>query len=713
MTQNAVNPNEQLSHIAAMLFGAIVQQGYSQITVHTYTDINAHPIYYKARFTNNQGQKQIRAFYFQTAPNDPQKGAWITKEPPFAGKKPLYLLHRLANARRVWLVEGEQKADLIASLGLCATTTGGSNTLSHFDLTPLIGKECIVWADNDEAGQKWLIEAIDRLNSQNGQAGKTAKIAVVDVAQLGLPIAGDIMDYMAGLDGKTMYDKMHTLPYMTDEQIQALMHSKNHRQPAQTAPKTAPIQPPKATEEWGAPLALEKPERPENPYPKHAFTGELYEVLEAIQYFAQTPPAIAGQGILATLSAIGQRLVNAPFEYDFMPASLFLIADFPSGAGKSRASSLAAKAIHDYNKQRTEEYHERLIEYEKLIQTTPKPIQTMDKPINTAFYFSEATIEGVTDKFILDQQKDLFWSTDEAAQFFNGHSLKSDTALSNIANLVKIWDCGSLHKERSKRGKTAQNRSTAYDCRLTLNLMGQPEILEPVLNNPVYTQQGFLARALICSPPSTIGNRDFSSIERQNANPYTSPVLRAFWNKCADLLQQTPPKERFNMPYQDQHARQIHADYRQQIENAQRPSGKYAHMSAIASRAGDNMARIACLFAVFEGAHSVSAEHLYNARLLTDYYLQERLLYAEIPRESEDDAQRLSDWLVKQAIKNGNGFVGYGQMQRLAPKHLRPKAQHEPILEYLLDRAHIRIECTGRTRDIVLNPALLGQARCS
>ena len=71
--------------------------------------------------------------------------------------RPLYNLPGIAQSDQVILVEGEKCAQALIDQGLCATTLmGGANTPIHkSDLTPLAGKQVLVWPDKDQAGRDY------------------------------------------------------------------------------------------------------------------------------------------------------------------------------------------------------------------------------------------------------------------------------------------------------------------------------------------------------------------------------------------------------------------------------------------------------------------------------------------------------------------------------------------------------------------------------
>jgi hypothetical protein len=71
--------------------------------------------------------------------------------------RPLYNLRGIAQSDQIILVEGEKCAQALIDQGLCATTLmGGANTpIKKTDLSPLSGKQVLVWPDKDQAGRDY------------------------------------------------------------------------------------------------------------------------------------------------------------------------------------------------------------------------------------------------------------------------------------------------------------------------------------------------------------------------------------------------------------------------------------------------------------------------------------------------------------------------------------------------------------------------------
>ncbi|MFC0821139.1 DUF3987 domain-containing protein [Moraxella marmotae] len=694
-----IHSDLQLLEVIQRLFANLVNQGFSNITAHRYTDEKGNTLYVKARLKKQDGKKQIRPFYYNQTSKQ-----WEAKEPSFLpNQKPLYNLHALPTAQSVWIFEGEQKADLMNALGYTATTTGGSNSITAHDLAPLAGKQCILWRDNDPAGEAWLNTFLHALQALT----PTPVLLVVDVAKLGLATKGDIVDYMQGCDQSAMLSKLQTLPMLDADSLHELLQANTSQAAAvQSQTKTAtPAPSEQATpqHEWGKPLSLDVRYSDELNYPIDCLGDELAGVAKQIAYYAQVPLAVAGQSVLGVISALGQRSINAPFLNSHIPASLFLITEFPSGQGKSYATRLSQKALSDWDKARYKEYATALKSWEQL---PPKERVNTPKPRNQTFVFDDATIEGVTDKFIIDEQKNLYWNSAEAAQFFNGYSMKSDTASNGLSSIIKLWDGSPISKTRSQRSKAAQDRTHAYDARLTLDLMGQREILEPAMTDPILVNQGFLPRALLACPQSFQGYREYNTPARLTDDPNNCWELNKFWAKCTKLLSDQP-SERRNMPYSDNDAKQALADYMQQVEKRQRKGGMYAHIPAFAGRMGENTARIASLLAFFHDEKAVSKQHIINASQIVNHSINERLRYNHIAHSGQSNAQILIDWLIVRAKRNQAAIFGYSEIRSSSPKAVRQTADFELALDFLIEKQQVRILYQDDSKFIEINPYLL------
>ena len=71
--------------------------------------------------------------------------------------RPLYNIPGIIYAKKIILVEGEKSADSLIAQGFTATTAmnGANAPIDKTDWSPLIGKEVIIWPDNDQVGLEY------------------------------------------------------------------------------------------------------------------------------------------------------------------------------------------------------------------------------------------------------------------------------------------------------------------------------------------------------------------------------------------------------------------------------------------------------------------------------------------------------------------------------------------------------------------------------
>ena len=174
---------------ARRLAAGAVRDGYAPQALHTYTDPDGQPLYWRIRAKNAAGEKWIRPMKLTGA-------GYALGEPAaeaFPGGKPLYRLHELASSpgKQVIVTEGELKADMLAALGLLVTTSGAADSAAKADWQPLAGRDVLIWPDHDEAGQRYA-QAVQEVLTPLGCA-----VRALDVATLGLATKGDAADWLA------------------------------------------------------------------------------------------------------------------------------------------------------------------------------------------------------------------------------------------------------------------------------------------------------------------------------------------------------------------------------------------------------------------------------------------------------------------------------------------------------------------------------------
>jgi len=131
------------------------------------------------------------------------------------GQKPLFNRRSLSkeNTTPVVVVEGESCVIALHEIGILATTaSGGAGKAGKTDWTPLRGRHCILWPDNDEAGQAHMETVADILREQQ------CEVQTVDIAKVGSDMmkGGDVADLIDAYEGSVVSDYIKALlrPYM-------------------------------------------------------------------------------------------------------------------------------------------------------------------------------------------------------------------------------------------------------------------------------------------------------------------------------------------------------------------------------------------------------------------------------------------------------------------------------------------------------------------
>jgi putative DNA primase/helicase len=116
-----------------------------------YRNALGHPVCLVCRFDLPGGKKAVWPYTYCTDGKGREEWRWKGLDPP----RPLYNLHLLSMRPNepVMLGEGEKTADAMHSLFpeyTCSTWIGGGNGARNTDLSPLYGRDILLWPDNDK-----------------------------------------------------------------------------------------------------------------------------------------------------------------------------------------------------------------------------------------------------------------------------------------------------------------------------------------------------------------------------------------------------------------------------------------------------------------------------------------------------------------------------------------------------------------------------------
>lgn len=651
---------------ARRILSRFLSDGYKATGLHCYRDADGDPLFWRARCKHPDGRKEIRPFHWngsEYTPGEPPA--------PTAGKV-LYRLPELLAAdpaAPVWIVEGEACADMLAKLGLTATTSGSCSSADGADWTPLQGRSARLWPDHDEAGTKYA----DAVEARLRALGCAVERVAVDA--LDLPDKGDCVDWLA----QHPAEELDGLPMV--------------------ASATAST----GTSGEGAPEPLYRPVPPAEPYPLESLGEVLQPAAESIRRVLQAPAAIIGGSLLAAASLAVQGQADVHIDGRVLPLSLWLLSVAESGERKTAVDAIAMRAARVYEAELGQAYEAEcelhacaLAEWEAKCEAAkadakkrkgeglsdalrgigPKP----PAPLLPRVTVADFTAEGVF-KIMSAGRPALGAFTGEAALVFGGHGMSKESVMRTAATLSILWDSGDMDRVRVGEGAKLTGR------RLALHLMAQPVIAEHALSDAVLSGQGFLARCLLAWPEGTAGTRTYRAedLRADSAVQRMDDVLLARFRQALPLAegkrQELAPRA---LRLSDE-AKAIYVDTYTVVERGMGQGGQFAQVKPWASKTAEQAARIAGVLTLVKspGAQVIESAEMDAAAELALWHLNEAVRLAstsELPPEIRD-AEALLDW----AHATGRKHVHSREALRLGPNRIRDRDRFGEVMAILTD----------------------------
>ena len=475
-----------------------------------------------------------------------------------------------------------------------------------------------------------------------------------------------------------------------------------------------------STGEWGELFPLAQSETAVNsPYPIHALPPLAKDAVMAISEHVQSPIAMTAQCVIGAMSHIAQAHVNAPhpFSPQGEPCGLYLLTEGQSGSRKSTSRNMADQAIIQHERKQYDAYRQDLEQWKSGQASLGKKDREAycaenPPPNDPSTIYTDVTLESIAGLYIDGILSNASIASDEAGQFFGGHTMKGDTRNQAIGGYAKVFDVGFIERNRAKSNLNGSGR--AYDVRLTFNLQGQHEVLAEALKDPVLRGQGFLPRFILTVPENLAGTRlQDAAYQAKNANH--DHRLIAYWTRCEYLLDDSPRPQanhelnngRYVIPMNEE-ARAIDLAFYNMFEGLQGKGKRYEYLQAFASRASQLARRLATVFAYFEGLDRIDASTLTGACEVVKHSLNEWATYSDIEVRTESDAERLIKWFAKYCINKKIEKLAYSSFMNSCPRPMRGSKQKlEPVLEELIDSHYLKIEEISKVRHILINPILL------
>ena len=427
-----------------------------------------------------KGDKRPKTF----RPIYPNGGGWSTGDPP-EKPLPLYNLAAVSGAKRVYVVEGERKVDVLTGLGLTAVTSShGCGSARNTDWAPLAGKEIIALPDNDDGGQKtYTPEVAEIVTALDPHA--TVKVATLP----GLPSKGDVVDW-TGPDGP--------MDGKSNEEIRAAIETLADAAPIWTPPATA-------AESADAPPRWQ-------PFPLDALPPACRRfVRETAEAFGVDPSYVALPVLAVLAGAVGNTRRIALSRLWTAPAVLWAGIVGESGTLKGPVLKAAAKPAMKRQRKALDAHKNAMAAYESEVEDykaalkawktggrdkgEPAPV-TPERPPLERCLVSDVTVEALADR-LQDNPRGLLLARDELSGWLGSFNAYKSGKGADEAHWLTMFDAVTLVVDR----KTGE-RPTVFVPRAAVSIVGgiQPGILRRMLTQE-YQESGMAARLLMTLPP--------------------------------------------------------------------------------------------------------------------------------------------------------------------------------------------------------------------
>lgn len=437
-----------------------------------------------------------------------------------------------------------------------------------------------------------------------------------------------------------------------------------------------------------APEPLRRPVQPSEPYPAHTLGPILAPAAQALHRVVQSPLALCGQSVLAAASLAAQRLADVEIDGRVYPTALWFMTVAESGERKSATDGPALRAHRDFERMAFDQYRTDMAAHVEACKAIAKRNKQADPgteerepepPLLPHLIVAEPTLEGLH-KLLMQGSGAVGLFTDEAAGFFGGHAMSKEHGAKSAAGFSGLWDRGEADRVRA-----ADGAHKLFGKRLSMHLLLQPVIAEKVLGDPMLSGQGFLARCLIAWPQGTAGTRRYSG-----ESLAADVDMARFWSRMDALLRQSPSLAEGSRNELDPSTLRLAPEARARwieihdtIEGLMGPTGEYAQVRAWASKAPEQVLRIAAVFATVEGLPGIDLEHIDRAAELVSWHLSEVVRLVSTCETPPD--VRAAEAVLAWARDRRRGFVYSSELVNRGPGCVR-SADHLHNVMALLAR---------------------------
>ena len=450
-------------------------------------------------------------------------------------------------------------------------------------------------------------------------------------------------------------------------------------------------------------------------FPLDALPPLLRNTLLEVERKIHSPIGLIASSMLSTMAIACQGAFNIRTPVgEVVPSSLFIVTVAESGERKTATDNLFIQSIRDFEvTQRKHHLHELKVyqskeivwnihkqelekslrqgiregyeiesireELENLLRNEPVP------PLQTRLLYSDTTSE-----FLLKNLSHQWPSG--AIHSSEGLSVFSGRAFHKLGPLNELWDgTSSITVDRLHA-----DSYELTDARLSVSLMLQ---LQPFIDflskkNNLAVNAGLTSRFLICMPTSTQGSRNVEKQSQEGSGSGYISALQQFKEKLQYWLKISEERTFSGAPFLEftfeEDAEHQYLEMLSTIEAEIAPQKYLEHHGALASKLGNNLARLAGLIQSFdEKSNIITLKSLNSAWDLIAWYTDQHIKFIRISQNqiSDDDmGDMLYDWLRSHVSTNGGYLFKVTPLYRNVPGSIRGKEKVQRAISNLESR---------------------------
>lgn len=450
-------------------------------------------------------------------------------------------------------------------------------------------------------------------------------------------------------------------------------------------------------------------------FPLNALPPLLRNTLLEVEQKIQSPIGLIASSMLSSMAIACQGAFNIRTPIgSVVPSSIFIITVAESGERKSTTDKYFTQPLRDFEEKRRKHHSEKLLSFKNQKRIWSINHQELEKSLRKRIR------DGEIDTKDLSDQLECMLENQPIAPLQMRLLYSDATSEALLENLARLWPSGAIHSSEASTvmsGRTLhklgpinelwdgdsyipvdRKRSDSFElknARLTISLMIQPQPFMEFLSKKKghAIDIGLTSRFMITMPTSTQGYR---KVEKQ-AEAFESnsdSAFNSFKHILEYWLQKSEEQTLDGVPHQEftfnEDAGDEYLDILFQIENAIAPGGEFHQHSAIASKLGNNLARIAGLIQAFDDKDSaITIQSLSTASQILYWYTNQHVKFIKIFKNEltdEDMGDMLLEWLKNNSTRCGGPQFLISLLYKDAPNSIRGKKNLHRAIDNLSQR---------------------------